>query len=65
MGTLSTAVPCLTNMNYPMMNWLCPRGRDLGVVSEMGHSLAANRNQSRMCCDSMMLVTRSSSGVQS
>ena len=28
--------------------------RDLGVVTKMGHSLTANRNQSHMCYDFMV-----------
>ena len=29
-GTLSTTISYLTNMNYPMIYWFCPRGKDLG-----------------------------------
>ena len=39
--------------------WLCSMGRYLGVAYEMGQSLATNMKQTYM-----VLVTRSSSGVQ-
>lgn len=44
--------------------WRCHEERDLGVVSEIGKSLATNRSWPHMCRDPMVLVPHSSSEVQ-
>ena len=43
-------------------HWLCHEGRDLGVVSKMGH-LSLVANHPHICCDSMILVSHFSKWI--